>query len=505
MRAWCLILLSICTAAHSQSLQFTPEFESARNHVAIKLLNDDSTWFDVLRYNKAAHDLTVERRDKLSGNILWFAPLKLDSVNANWFNYEDLDYLFFAYERNLYFVFEKALNNKKTIYLKSIDSTGKCSGFKELGFLEKDAQVSAYDFVIKQKQGVLFLAGEQYYTNNTAKKVVFLYDLKASKIIWVKKLPLENNLSGFSSNFEWNAQHDLYYISGSPRCSGYRRQYINHNQTTRPIFSYDSLMVNKLSHPLNQVSKVAVYVKDSLRLKSIVLGVDTEEVMVTLHYAEEKEATSGKQFFVAQKWDADLRTNLLQRKTEWDPTLVQQLTFFDGGDYNGAHEKDYTLLDHFEDTDYRYALAQRKEDNYDKELLFWRTNLKDGLTSGATVIPRKVYYLPNRVKFRHPGSVIPLVYNQHFYCFVLENRANKKFGAGQFNYHGFIQQNYLEGGCLVAYQMNAEGQPNKMVLFRNGEYNYVPLPYESNQQDVVFYFSKGRKEKFAILKLNPSP
>src|SRR6187551_238351 len=141
-----IFLMNYCAFLFSQELQFSRDFIAMKKNLPVAIINNHSNYFHVLRYNKDVHDLTLERRAKPSAEILAFTPLKLDSVNASWFNYENLDYVFHEQDHHIYFLFEKVLNNKKELFLKSIDTTGKASGFKLLASLEKDNSVSDISF-----------------------------------------------------------------------------------------------------------------------------------------------------------------------------------------------------------------------------------------------------------------------------------------------------------------------------------------------------------------------
>src|SRR4051812_2137249 len=137
MRAGAIIFLLInyCAFLFSQNLTYTRDFDTKRRSVPLQIINNHPDYFHLLRYNKLAHDLTIERRAKPSGEVETFTALRLDSVNADWFDYEKLDYLFIEHNKQTYFVFEKTLNTKKAIYLKTVDSLGRSSGFKEIAVL----------------------------------------------------------------------------------------------------------------------------------------------------------------------------------------------------------------------------------------------------------------------------------------------------------------------------------------------------------------------------------
>src|SRR4051812_4590413 len=112
-----LFLMSYCVFLFPQNLVFSERFETTKKNSAIELINANPHYFYLLRYNKEAHDFTLERRSKPSAKVLNFTRLKLDSVNASWFDYSKLDYILFEQEQKLYFIFEKELNSKKEIFL----------------------------------------------------------------------------------------------------------------------------------------------------------------------------------------------------------------------------------------------------------------------------------------------------------------------------------------------------------------------------------------------------
>src|SRR5690606_23576421 len=118
------LLLFIFSGLGSQP-ELSKSFPTPRKSIPLQIHCDSGNHFYMLRYNKMAHDITIERRRKSDASIVAFTPLKLDSVNANWFNYEHLDYIFFEKNGSFYFVFERVLNSQSKIYMKKIDTLGK--------------------------------------------------------------------------------------------------------------------------------------------------------------------------------------------------------------------------------------------------------------------------------------------------------------------------------------------------------------------------------------------
>jgi hypothetical protein len=137
-----IFLINYCSFLISQNAIYSRKFDALKKNLPLAIINNNPNYFYVLRFNKLAHDITIERRAKPSGEIIAFTPLKLDSVNASWFDYEQLDHLFFEHNYKTYFIFEKVLNTKKSLYLKITDTTGKSTGFIELASLYRDNATS---------------------------------------------------------------------------------------------------------------------------------------------------------------------------------------------------------------------------------------------------------------------------------------------------------------------------------------------------------------------------
>src|SRR5687767_13282896 len=174
--AFLFFILSASFCLNSQKITYSKSYPAVPKNIPLAIINRDPHYFFLLRSNRLAHDLTIERRAKPNGEMLSFTPLKLDSVNASWFDYERLDYLFFEQQGQVYFVFERVFNNNKTIFLKVIDTTGHSSGFIELAGLEKDKNVTDIGFEWKRTQDRLLIIAERQYSNGTIKKVATLYD-----------------------------------------------------------------------------------------------------------------------------------------------------------------------------------------------------------------------------------------------------------------------------------------------------------------------------------------
>lgn len=506
MRSAIIILLfNYCASLFSQDLVFTREFPALRKTVPLQIINNSTDYFFVLRYNKEGHDLTIEKRSKPDGEINWFIPLKLDSVNVSWFDYEKLDYLLCESQGKLFFFFEKYLNPKKAIYVKAIDANGKTNGFKELAFLEKDKTVNDYRFLLKQTDNDrVLIVGEQYYYSGTAKKVAMLYDLKTNTHSWIKKLPLENAYTGFSRTFECNARGDLFYVLAKGGIVDYKRKFVNHVQLEVPVFSYDSLSMVSFLNDSKSLNRIQLISPDSFGLKSISLYTDAKGVAVITHCIKQHPAGKDAVFFYSQKFTSDLSSELYSVQNPISKQLEKQLTFYDASDSKLASEKDYRFLEGRSDEQYYYTLSGRDEENYSKELLLWKTKKEDGTIESQKIIPRKIFYFDDRTRFKNIGQTGQTLCNGTYFSFLLEDSDNEKLPADAFDFHDFSRQKYLWGANLVAYELRPGGQFVKHLIYKNKTFDFVPLIYTSNQCDFVFYLTRGKGEKFAIYRLNPS-
>ena len=150
-------------------------------------------------YRQLAHDLVVEKRGKPASELISFFPLKLDRVNAGWFDYENLDHVFFEKAGRLFFVFEKVLNNRKTIYYKELGLSEAEGGFREITSLERDADLLdfRFHFSLSFDQQILIIA-EKRFQDHSVKKTAMLYDCAERKKIWQKPLLPENPSTGYS-------------------------------------------------------------------------------------------------------------------------------------------------------------------------------------------------------------------------------------------------------------------------------------------------------------------
>jgi hypothetical protein len=495
-------LVTYCVSFFSQTI-YSRDFETRKKNVPISIINNNPGYFFLLRYNKEAHDITLERRVKPSAEIVSFTPLKLDSVNADWFDYEKLDHLFFEHNYHVYFLFERVLNSKKTLYLKIIDTLGKASSFIEPASIEKEKGVTRVDFEYKRTQSnnILIIAS-QTYGIYAVKKLALLFDVEKRKIVWKKKLPVENDATGYSIAFECNENNDLFCVFVKAHIASFKRKYVNHAQMAVPVMFFDSLALTSFLSNSSFPVKKYLAVDNLSALNSIKLSVINNAVAVTAHFAKRDNSGEVNTYFLNQKFNNDLSQEVYSVITPLNGSLKESLTFYDGSDYKDASSKEYDHFRNFFANGFDHQISERVEDYYYKELLVWKNETQTGKVLYQKIIPRKIYSFQGRTRFKHIAKAMPFMYQEKLHFMLLESPENFKKDANSFNFHLFKKETNLARSNLVLYKLNNDGGLEKKLIYHNAIFDAVPMPYQaSEQEDVIIYLDGGRREKFAILKL----
>lgn len=498
-----LVFMSWCAFFVAQELYVSRNFEAVKKNIPVMIVNAADCFY-VLRYSKAVHDFTIERRAKPSAEITGFTPLKMDSVNASWFDYEKLDYLFFEHRKKLYFVFEKVMNTKKTIYLKIIDTLSRSSGFIELASLEKEKNWQDFNFTFKLTAGHnILIVASQIYFNGSVKKTAFLYDLEKRRMSPPMKLPLENAHTGYSSAFECNRGGDLFYTLSKTRFVSLKRKYIGQSQVELPVFFYDTiLLVSYLNRDPLRLKKTPLMANIS-QLNSIRILPGADSITVLAHVAlQPNDSSAAAMYFFSKRLSADLDATYFTHSTVLDSSLEAALTFYDGGDYKTAGDKEYRPVQELGAASLHYHIAERRELNYRKELLVWESDRLTGRITGQYLVPRKMFGM-GFTPYNNEGEAMLAVYGNRLNVALLEAGANFKKSASEFRYHRFKKVSRLSGANIVMYSLH-DGIIEKKLVYRNGGFELVPLVYSSSgQADMIFYLNGDRFEKFAIWPLNP--
>ncbi|MBA3664996.1 MAG: hypothetical protein H0W61_12410 [Bacteroidetes bacterium] len=513
-----------CVFIYSQQLTFTKAFEGHKKNVAISIINNHPHYFHVLRYNKAAHDITIERRDKPNAHILAFTPLKLDSVNSSLFDYENLDYLCFENDYKLYFVFEKVLNKQRTIYLKAIDTLGKSNGFMELASLHSEEGESLnFSFSKGGDNHSILIVGTISYPNGITKKSAILFDVNSHKTLWIKKLPHENSMAELTDNFITNKNNDLVYVHYKIKSISVVDNFVKSPYGNFPLsrlmgsgplgYINDQNPVKRTV--INEYDKITLIksFSDSKEIISRVLNLNNIEVVNwativpegddVIYAAHVVENDMGPKPYVhLERMNKNMDSVLYMKKHLLSLPVYKQLTFFDGNDYDDPSYKKYFFNQIILKNDEMVIVSERKSENYYKELLSWRFRVNSGELVKLEVIPRKVFYFSGRTRFKNIGECMITLKRDSLNFYVLEDPKNFNAPAKDFKYHSFKQQKNLWGSNIVCYHSGTSGITRKSLTYVNQNFELVPLLYKSNNEsDEVFYFNEGTYEKFGFISL----
>jgi hypothetical protein len=184
--------------------------------------------------------------------------------------------------------------------------------------------------------------------------------------------------------------------------------------------------------------------------------------------------------------------------TPLNAKLKEQLTFYDGTDYNYPADKEYSFLKRMNDEDCN-VLCERRDENYYKELLFFRMDRSSGMIVNQELIPRKIY--DDKTRFKNIEAVANFKCGTDMHFVVLENKANTEKASGKFIYNEFSKQKSFSGN-MVFYTLKSGAGMQKKVYYESSGYDFIPLKYYSNQCDFIFYLNRYKFEKFGFLNVN---
>lgn len=497
-----LLILIRTSCLFSQVIRYSQPFECKKKNVPIAILNKHPDYFYLLRYNKSFHDFVVERHLKSSGELLKSTALGLDVINANWFNYEYLDYIFHELNGKLYLIFEKVVSDKREIYFRSIDSLGRPGDFKLLAALDRGPGVEdiGFDFKLCGDTKVL-IVGQEKLTGGRSKKLVIWYDLSSEEVVWAKRLPPESPATGYSGFHETNSKGDLYFLYYRSKVWEYVRKYIDHNQALVPLLEYDFLNMACLPRESKGVvTKPLSFMVGNLNYACITA--DTSHVLLSMNYSapDTTKENAHHLYFFNQRWTAGLKDSLYAVETPMDAALEKQLEFYDGMDFNLAAYKDYPLLERALFGPRAYFLCGRSDGDFFKEMVLSEVEVSSGKIRAQGLIPRKIFFFNERTRYKNLGICNTAVTRSGFSCFVLENPANEAITSGKFKYHKFAKQGTFDAGNLVDYTLKEDGTVEKKLIYEAQNFEYIPVPTQNSDKELLFYLHVGKWERFAFLK-----
>jgi hypothetical protein len=268
------------------------------------------------------------------------------------------------------------------------------------------------------------------------------------------------------------------------------------------VIACDSLYLFCLPLDNGQIYSRRLGPLNPFKLNSSSLFVNDSSVITVIHACETSGVNLTNIFFSIQKFSPDLSLHTLPALKPLDTAIATKLTFYDGTDTQNPADKDYNCLMNVQEGNVVYQTAGREDQNSKNELIIWTCNLSDISLINQQLLPRKIFYFKNRTRYKNIGEIAQTARNKTLFTFLLESAGNTKINPQQFNFRSFAKLRGLNEGNLVAYILKPNGIFEKRIIYKNGDYYFVPLPYSGNQSDFVFYLNHNKKEKFAILQLN---
>ncbi len=499
VKAALVFALLFWTCLQAQELKYSRVFPTISKNTPLLIHNTEGGSYYVLRYNKKAHDLTLERRIKPSSEIISFTPLKLDSVNSDLYNYASMNYLLYEHKGSMYFVFEKSLNNNKTLYFKHIDSLGKSGGFTAICSLSRESNMLEFDLkVVGVYEGKLLVLASQEFVNQTTKKTISLYDPETKKLLWVKVLPIENGATGYSKAYCLNAQHDLFYVMIKRQIVNYKRKYSKHMQLMLPVFQYESLHLVKLTNQNNRLQNKVILTNFSA-LHSLTLRCDSMKVNLLAQIAgqlnDHTNTISLYSYNCSQMFNNKGDSAYMPLNAE----IKKRLTYYDGTDFEEAADKEFQFLNENVGAHYTYHLTERIDGEVYKELLLWQIQNSNAKVINQFLIPRRMLSSETWSRHKDIGQAGSALSGAGCHVFMAEANANA-FTDPNTSYYYQLKKKSSLGNCyLVMYTPENNGKLSRIRLHKNVEFDFIPLDYTSTgTNELVFYLNNGKQEKFAI-------
>ncbi|HQQ92918.1 MAG TPA: hypothetical protein PLQ93_00070 [Bacteroidia bacterium] len=494
-----------CLSVPAQVLHYSKAFPALPRNLPLALINRHDGYFYVLRYNRLAHDLTLEKRAKPSAEILNFTALRMDSFNASWFDYRNLDMKLSEFNDKLCLVFKKEVNNKKSLYFIRVDSLGKSSAFTEMVSVERENSFTGFDidYTMVGPDKVLIVISRTYF-NQSTRKTVLLYDLLSAQKLWFRNLPTENYMTGYSNAFICDGSSGVYYVMARPQLMRYNRKYARHAQVLSPVWMIDTLklMYSANSHELPVEIELFHQVN---RIHGIALHTDSTSVYVQALTSVSEEETGKPGFsiytFACSK---NLQQFYYRINTGLQSSICERLRYFDGTDSEQCWDKEFNLMGAvYNDSKARLLFERREYDEY-KELLSWQCDLKSGRVLSQELVPRRLLYSEAWSRYTNIGEACFSSDQAGFRIALAEAAANLDSDPASVKFPELKKRNSLRVCNLVLFTLNPGQAPVKKLLHHNGDFDYLPVRnYSSGTNDLVFYLNSGRQEKFAICELNP--
>ena len=478
-------------------IRLTQAYPTPPRSIAISILNPAGPHFYFLRFNKLAHDITIEKRRKSDGSVSGFVALRLDSVNASWFDYELLDHLFFEKGGRLYFVFEKVLNSQRQLFMKEIDTLCRPGGFIELVSLKMEKRESAIelDFVLTHNKEVLVTCTRIY--GSTVYRDVQQIDPLTRQVKFRRKLPVENPATGYSGELCFDPGGQLYYLLVRYRSPVLLTTGLLDGSAGRDP-EVDSVFMVSIDSSGKFVGQRSIPLLGCDQINAAFLSPAPAGSSLNCFYT--RHDTSGGHLSVAAlSFDSGLSVSEIKRY-DADSGLIRRLTFYDGSEIKSAAAKRYEPFGSYTLPGNKYFFSERRSSNEYRELVWWSNDRED--IRSFDLIPRKTLFLRNRVEYSTYGMPMLAANDNTVYVFLLEHPANIDVAPSGFRFRKFRKLESEKGARLVAYVLRSGTYLAKQNIWLNTSDRCIPLNYRGSGQEAVFYFISGDGERFGLLPLS---
>lgn len=384
-----------------------------------------------------------------------------------------------------------------------IDSSGKASGFIELASLDKDKQCLNFGFTYKKTvNNNILLIGYRTDLQGINRKTAVLYSTKKREVIWFKRLAPENTSTVNSHDFDCDAENNLIYLQNVYQILGYETYYTSNGSYTLPQLQLDSLTFHSISSAGNEHDFMKLNLQELSSIKNSNAFVSNERIVLSVQGLIEDTVKGVTEELIINFIKKGKAQDFIKKVNTYNAQLKKQLTFYDGPTKQ-YYQKNYELKENYSGDQSLYTHFERSEENYYKELVLRKTDLRTGELMYQKVIPRKILFYRNQNRYRSIASVMPSLFGDTLRLVLLENPSNFRRDPNEFNYHDLRKETNLYGSNLVAYRVDSEGKLLKELVFHNDDFDLVPLKYQSNQPEMVFYLNNGKFEKFLIWKPYP--
>ena len=288
----------------------------------------------------------------------------------------------------------------------------------------------------------------------------------------------------------------MYYLQVFAQVIGYTSRYTNYGTVQEPFYRTDSVKL-VLIDPAQNLRAEVLSTEPMSAFHAAGIFLKNNMVTCALRYSVLDTVEHAPALLLTRS-DRNLEYTRHTDIGALNDTISAMLNYYDGTDNASAGAKSFRALANLPLSNNNSLWEERVEGNYYKEVVMWDWN-DQGKLQHQYLVPRRIFFFPNRTSFRQLGAVAVVPDGAATSCFVLENRYNQSQDPKAYRHTNFNKQTQLRHGSLVQYRLE-NGAIKKRTIFENAEFDYVPLKYLGWDKDFVLYLNKSRAEKFVILK-----